>query len=129
MIDATYPKAHRTATGSGVEKGARSPGCSGDRGYDAARFGDALQDKGRRSCIPPASPVGNSAKSPPDTTSDETNAATRIEIVFGRPKDWRPGMARAMACSHPLRPMPKGSLLGDRAGCNCDIPALKRNVS
>jgi len=74
----------------------------------------------------PASPVGNSAKSPSDTASDATNAATRIErieIVFGRPKDWRPAMARG----HPRRPMPKGGLLGPCDGCNRHIPALKRN--
>ena len=50
MIDATYLKAHRTATSLGVKKGdepcrAIGPSDNGD-GYDADWFREALQDNG-----------------------------------------------------------------------------------
>jgi len=138
-IDATYPKAHRahrTATGSGVERGRGCPihcaagaskGCcrerherqvarhSADSSAIASEHGHCRAARQRSPGAaptptvsetrrktkgdvpaPPASPVGNSAKSPSDTTSD----ATRIEIVFGRPKDWR----RVASHNGPWRP-------------------------
>ncbi len=131
MIDATYLKAHRTATSMGVKKGERgrligrtkgsmntklhaicdSQGrrlnmfvtagqisghigtrallsslpkvewLLGDQGYDADWFTEALKDKGIRSCIP-----GRKQRKKP-VKYDKRRY--RIEIMFGRLKDWR----------------------------------------
>lgn len=57
----------------------------GDRGYDADWFREALQDKGIRAITP-----GRRQRNTPvkyDTRRD--NRHNRIEIMFGRPKDWR----------------------------------------
>ena len=52
-----------------------------DRGNDAALFRDALQDKGIKPCIP-----GRKSRGKPIKHDKRRN---RIEIMFGRLKDWR----------------------------------------
>ena len=66
----------------------------GDRGYDADWFRDALQAKGIQPCIPGR----KSRLEPVDTTSADTGAASRIEIMFGRLKDWRRVATRYDRC-------------------------------
>jgi transposase len=56
-----------------------------DRGYDADWFRDALKDKGIRPCIP-------GRKSRAETVHYDRRRyrrRNRIEIMFGRLKDWR----------------------------------------
>ena len=53
----------------------------GDRGYDADWFRDALKDKG----IGPCSPVRKSRGKP---IRHDKRHCKRIEIMFGRHKDW-----------------------------------------
>ena len=52
-----------------------------DRGYDADWFREAMKDKGIRPCIP-----GRKSRSKPVKHDKRRN---RIEIMFGRLKDWR----------------------------------------
>jgi transposase len=52
-----------------------------DRGHDADWFRDALKDKGIRPCIPGRKSRGKAV------CYDKRR--TRIEIMFGRLKDWR----------------------------------------
>ncbi len=52
-----------------------------DRGYAADWFRDALQQKGIKPCIP-----GRKSRSVPFKYDKRRN---RIEIMFGRLKDWR----------------------------------------
>ena len=52
-----------------------------DRGYDADWFRDALKDRGIRPCIPGRTSRGN-----------------RVEIMFGRLKDWRRVATRYDTC-------------------------------
>lgn len=52
----------------------------GDRGYDADRFRDALHAKGMTPCIP-----GRKTRTEPIRYDKRRN---RIEIMFGRLKDW-----------------------------------------
>jgi transposase len=66
----------------------------GDRGYDSDRFRDALQAKGVQPCIP-----GRKARNEPvryDKRSDRRQS--RIEIMFGRLKDWRRVATRYDRC-------------------------------
>ena len=53
----------------------------GDRGYDADWFKDALKDKGMRACIPRRKQRKKNVK--------YDKRRYRIEIMFGRLKDWR----------------------------------------
>lgn len=53
----------------------------GDRGYDADWFRDALKDKGIRSCIPGCESRGKPVK--------YHKRRNRIEVMFGKLKDWR----------------------------------------
>ncbi|MCJ8139958.1 IS5 family transposase [Falsirhodobacter halotolerans] len=135
MIDATYLKAHRTATSLGGEKGGRGrligrtkggmntklhavtdaegrpirlfmtagqvsdyTGAAAlmgslpeadwllaDRGYDADWFREALQNKGIAPCIPGRKSRGKSVK----YDKRRYKRRNRIEIMFGRLKDWR----------------------------------------
>ena len=65
-----------------------------DRGYDADWFRDALKDKGIRSCIP-----GRKSRDKPvcyDRRRDKHR--NRIEIMFGRLKDWRRVATRYDRC-------------------------------
>ena len=56
-----------------------------DRGYDSARFRDALQDRGIAPCIPST----RSRKRPIPHDAALYRQRHRIEIMFGRIKDWR----------------------------------------
>ena len=53
----------------------------GDRGYDADWFREALKDKGIRACIPGRKNRKKAVK--------YDKRRNRIEIMFGRLKDWR----------------------------------------
>ena len=65
----------------------------GDRGYDADWFREALQDKGIRACIPGR----KKRKTPIKYDKRRYKRRNRIEIMFGRLKDWR----RAASMSRP----------------------------
>ena len=144
MIDATYLKAHRTVTSTGVKKGGRgrligrtkggmntklhaicdSHGrplnlfvragqisdyigarvllggllkvewLLGDRGYDADWSREALKDKGTRACIP-----GRKQRMKPIKYDKRRyKRRNRIEIMFGRLKDWRRVATRYDRC-------------------------------
>ncbi|MES3097480.1 IS5 family transposase [Sphingomonas aerolata] len=142
MIDATYLKAHRTASSLRVKKGAlggligRTKGgmntqlhavtdaegrplsffmtagqvsdytgaaallddlppaqwMLGDHGYDADWYRDALQAKGITPCIP-----GRKSRIMP-VKYDKRRYRSRIEIMFGRLKDWRRVATRYDRC-------------------------------
>ena len=62
----------------------------GDRGYDADWFREALKDKGIRACIP-----GRKQRKKPVSYDKRRN---RIEIMFGRLKDWRRVATRYDRC-------------------------------
>ncbi len=67
-----------------------------DRGYDAAWFREALLDRGITPCIPPR-------KNRKDTVFyDKTLYKQRhkIEVMFGRLKDWRRIAMRYDRCAH-----------------------------
>ncbi|AFN57073.1 transposase [Zymomonas mobilis] len=135
MIDATYLKAHRTASSLRLKKGdpgrliGRTKGgmntklhavtdqngrplsffmtagqisdytgaaalldslpaaqwMLGDRGYDADWFRDALEEKGIKPCIPGRKSRGKPVK----YDKRKYKRRNRIEIMFGRLKDWR----------------------------------------
>jgi transposase len=56
-----------------------------DRGYDADWFRDALKDKGIKPCIPGR----KSRDKPVKYDKRRYKRRNRIEIMFGRLKDWR----------------------------------------
>jgi transposase len=56
-----------------------------DRGYDADWFRDALKDKGIRPCIPGRKSRGTVVRH----DKRPYKRRNRIEIMFGRLKDWR----------------------------------------
>ncbi len=56
-----------------------------DRGYDADWFRDALKDRGIRACIPGR----KSRDKPVRYDKRKYKRRSRIEIMFGRVKDWR----------------------------------------
>ncbi|MBM3098991.1 IS5 family transposase [Gluconobacter cerinus] len=135
MIDATYLKAHRTASSLRLKKGnpgrliGRTKGgmntklhavtdqngrplsffmtagqisdytgaaalldslpaaqwMLGDRGYDADWFRDALEEKGIKPCIPGR----RSRRKPVKYDRRKYKRRNRIEIMFGRLKDWQ----------------------------------------
>ena len=119
MIDATYLKAHRTASSLAVKKGRpislfmtagqvsdytgaaalldslpRAQWLLGDRGYDADWFRDALQAKGITPCIP-----GRKSRIEPIKYDKRRyKSRNRIEIMFGRLKDWRRVATRYDRC-------------------------------
>ena len=62
----------------------------GDRGYDADWFRESLQDRGIRACIP-----GRKKRKTPVKYDKRRN---RIEIMFGRLKDWRRVATRYDRC-------------------------------
>ncbi|MBT9387026.1 IS5 family transposase [Pseudooceanicola sp. CBS1P-1] len=144
MIDATYLKAHRTASSLRPEKGGRgrlightkggmntklhavadmkgrpirlfmtagpvsdytgahallgglpeAKWMLGDRGYDADWFREALKDKGMEVCIPGR----KSRKTPVRYDKRRYKRRNRIEIMFGRQKDWRRVATRYDRC-------------------------------
>lgn len=57
----------------------------GDRGYDADWFREALKDRGIRACIPGRKLRGKKVK----YDKRRYRHRNRIEIMFGRLKDWR----------------------------------------
>src|SRR6056297_2631680 len=66
----------------------------GDRGYDADWFREALQDKGIRACIPGR----KQRKTPVKYDKRRYKRRYRIEIMFGRLKDWRRVATRYDRC-------------------------------
>ncbi|KUP94683.1 transposase DDE domain protein [Tritonibacter horizontis] len=66
----------------------------GDRGYDAGWFRDASKDKGIRACIPGRKP----RKKPVKYDKRRYQRRNRIEIMFGRLKDWRRVATRYERC-------------------------------
>ena len=66
----------------------------GDRGYDADWFRDALQEKGIKPCIPGR----KSRKEPIKYDKRRYKRRNRIEIMFGRLKDWRRVATRYDRC-------------------------------
>jgi len=66
-----------------------------DRGYDADWFRDALKDKGITPCIP-----GRKARGKPIKHDKRRyKRHNRIEIMFGRLKDWRRIATRSDKCA------------------------------
>lgn len=68
----------------------------GDRGYDANWFRDALQDKGITPCIPSK----RNRKEQIDYDKNLYKQRHKIEIMFGRLKDWRRIAMRYDRCAH-----------------------------
>ena len=66
----------------------------GDRGYDADWFRDALQQKGIKPCIPGR----KSRLDPIKYDKRRYKRRNRIEIMFGRLKDWRRVATRYDRC-------------------------------
>jgi transposase len=66
----------------------------GDRGYDAGWFRDALKDKGIRACIPGRKQRKTTVK----YDKRRYKRRNRIEIMFGRLKDWRRVATRYDRC-------------------------------
>ena len=66
----------------------------GDRGYDADWFREALKDKGIRPCIPGRKQRKTAIRY--DKRRDKRR--NRIEIMFGRLKDWRRVATRYDRC-------------------------------
>ena len=65
----------------------------GDRGYDADWYRDALQAKGITPCIP-----GRKLRIIPVKYDKRRYQSRRIEIMFGRLKDWRRVATRYDRC-------------------------------
>ncbi len=66
----------------------------GDRGYDADWFRDALTAKGIKPCIPGR----RSRNAPVKHDKRRYRRRSRIEIMFGRLKDWRRVATRYDRC-------------------------------
>lgn len=66
----------------------------GDRGYDADWLREALQDKGISACIPGR----KQRKTPVKYDKRRYKRRSRIEIMFGRLKDWRRVATRYDRC-------------------------------
>ena len=64
-----------------------------DRGYDADWYREALQDKGITPCIP-----GRKSRGTPVKYKRRYKRRHRIEIMFGRLKDWRRVATRYDRC-------------------------------
>ena len=67
-----------------------------DRGYDSARLRDALTTRGIAPCIPST----RSRKVPIPHNAVLYRQRHRIEIMFGRLKDWRRIAMRYDRCAH-----------------------------
>jgi transposase len=67
-----------------------------DRGYDSARFREALITRGIAPCIPST----RSRKQPIPHDALLYRQRHRIEIMFGRLKDWRRIAMRYDRCAH-----------------------------
>ncbi len=68
----------------------------GDRGYDSTRFRDALAARGITPCIPST----RSRRQPIPHDPLLYRQRHRIEIMFGRLKDWRRIAMRYDRCAH-----------------------------
>ena len=83
-----------------------------DRGYDADWFRYALEDKEIKPCIPGR----KQRKSPVKYDKRRYKRRNRIEIMFGRLKDWRRIATRLMTdaqrCSSPQSRSPQSSCSG-----------------
>ena len=66
-----------------------------DRGYDADWFRNALKDKGIRPCIPGRKSLGKTVR----YDRRRYKRRNRIEIMFGRLKDWRRIATRYDRCA------------------------------
>ncbi|MDR7127021.1 IS5 family transposase, partial [Pseudotabrizicola sp. 4114] len=66
-----------------------------DRGYDADWFRDALKDKGIRPCIPGRKSRAKTVR----YDKRRYRRRNRIEIMFGRLKDWRRVATRYDRCA------------------------------
>jgi transposase len=67
-----------------------------DRGYDADWFRQALRARGTRPCIP-----GRSGRSKPIRHGKKLyRCRHKVEIMFGRLKDWRRIATRYDRCAH-----------------------------
>ena len=66
----------------------------GDRGYEADWFRETLKDKGIRACIPGR----KQRKKPVKYDKCPYKRRNRIEIMFGRLKDWRRVATRYDRC-------------------------------
>jgi len=73
-----------------------TPELIADRGYDSARFRDALTTRGIAPCIPST----RSRKRPIPHDASLYQQRHRIEIMFGRLKDWRRIAMRYDRCAH-----------------------------
>jgi transposase len=95
-------KGDRSACSSPLDRSARALLSSlpkvdwllGDRGYDADWFRDALKDKGIRACIPGRKQRTTKVK----YDKRRYKRRNRIEIMFGRLKDWRRVATRYDRC-------------------------------
>jgi transposase len=67
-----------------------------DRGYDSDRFRAALTARGTTPCIPPRQ--NRKVQHPYDTTLYRQRY--RVEVMFGRLKDWRRIAMRYDRCAH-----------------------------
>jgi transposase len=67
-----------------------------DRGYDSRRFRAALAERGITACIPST----RSRKVPIPHDATLYRHRHRIEIMFGRLKDWRRIAMRYDRCAH-----------------------------
>jgi transposase len=67
-----------------------------DRGYDADWFREALKDKGIRPCIPGRTSRGKTVR----YDKRRYRRRNRIEIMFGRLKDWRRIATRYHRCAN-----------------------------
>ena len=68
----------------------------GDRGYDSTRFRAKLQERGIAACIPST----RSRKTAIPHDASLYRQRHRIEIMFGRLKDWRRIAMRYDRCAH-----------------------------
>jgi len=67
-----------------------------DRGYDSNHFRAALLERGITPCIPPT----RNRKAPLTYDAVLYRQRNRIEIMFGRLKDWRRIATRYDRCAH-----------------------------
>lgn len=75
-------------------------GLIADRGYDADLFQEALKDKGIRPCIPGRRSRGKVVR----YDKRLYKRRNRIEIMFGRLKDWRRIVTRYDRCTEMFLP-------------------------
>lgn len=83
-----------------------------DRGYDADWSRDALEEKGIRPCTPGRRSCGKPVKH----DKRKYKCRNRIEIMFGRVKDWRQVATRSDRCPR--------FLLGNLPRCNRHLLAM-----